>query len=44
MEKSSNKQVYIIVGIVALVIALPVVIALVMFLAGFAFYISNAAR
>jgi len=42
MANNNNKTIYIIIGIVDLVIAVPFVFLILMFLAGFLFYSGNA--
>lgn len=41
MEKSNNKIIYIIVGIVLLIVAVPIVLALLGFLGGMFYYLQG---
>ena len=42
MVNNNNKTIYIIIGVVVLAVAVPVVTAVLIFLAGFLFYAANA--
>jgi len=42
MTNNSNKTTYIIIGVVVLAVAIPVIIGIIIFLAGFLVYAGNA--